>query len=268
MKFQLFVFVAAQLAFTSHALDLFTITQINYAIIQSGLSQLGEATRQFNCTISEQEQRAVAALDGVNKFIEQTFYGLTYQYPQHSMVLSQMNLSLDTDQISKVSSYKSVVTDFANKSKNSFVRLTMTASNWIMQLHSYTMAQIAALPKNCSDQYALQFIGPLASFDRMQHCSGSVGPHFEATVNTTIRMLNFGRNMAADIFRFMDLCSPNSTACVRKVLNRNSLLLDAFQYMPQMYTMPWKDTWFDCVSLIYVDIQNTLSNLFSSEHTC
>lgn len=256
------------------ALDWYALTQSNYAAIQTGLSQLNDAATQMNKSITEQQNRVQAAMDEVDAFVQQSLYGMLYQYQNLNLTLASVQNLIST--VSKVGGYKWYVQMLADDYKKTVTNNVMIPAQTTVQNILNAMTSFYANQwQSCAQQYAPQLVQPQLSVGRLQQCITVAIPYFKALADTTLSMFGFGKTGLGTVLGFLDQCSPSSTTCVAKFLNDmpnilNNIVMSVsnLQSLPNAFIQPGVPAVKECTDLIMADIQQTLQGLVNKTTSC
>lgn len=215
-QFTSLTLVATIFASTTVALDWYALTQANYAAIQTGLSQLNDAASQMNQSITEQQNRIQSAMDEIDAYVQQSLFGMLYQY-------QNLNVSLPLIQnlvgsVYKVGGYKWYIQMLANDYKKTVTNNVMIpAQSTVQSILNAMTTFFANQYQGCAQQYAPQLVQPQLSVGRLQVCITAAIPYFKALADTTMSMFGYGKTGVTTILGFLNQCSPSSTDCVQKV---------------------------------------------------
>lgn len=273
-QFTSLTLVATIFASTTVALDWYALTQANYAAIQTGLSQLNDAASQMNQSITEQQNRIQSAMDEIDSYVQQSLFGMLYQY-------QNLNVSLPLIQnlvgsVYKVGGYKWYIQMLANDYKKTVTNNVMIpAQSTVQSILNAMTTFFANQYQGCAQQYAPQLVQPQLSVGRLQVCITAAIPYFKALADTTMSMFGYGKTGVTTILGFLNQCSPSSTDCVQKflgdapsLLNNMVMAITNLQSLPNAFIQPGVPAVKECTDLIMSDIQQTLQGLVNKTSSC
>ncbi|XP_058818217.1 uncharacterized protein LOC131681438 [Topomyia yanbarensis] len=251
----------------SQALDWFLLTQQNYAAIQSGLSQLNAAAALMHRSMVEQQNLALAAVDGLTVHMNRSLADLKHRYPATNVT---------TDRLDGTEFYAGFVRSTTDQFRQSVTNNVMVPAQVIVRDILDAMNDLfSERNRNCAERYASNLVQPSISVGRLKDCLITNIPFFRGLTSATQLLLNYAKAAVDSTMAQVQLCSPDSSNCLAKFchdlpdqLNNIINSVGNLYGTPSMFSQSAVARNQECVALITTDIQETIQEIRTNVTNC
>ncbi|XP_053694803.1 uncharacterized protein LOC128742459 [Sabethes cyaneus] len=252
----------------SVAFDWYSLTEQNYAAIQSGLAQLNQAAKVMNSSMVENQQISQSAISGLVVHVNKSLIALQRIYPEAA--------NLSSDQLPTTMWYTGYVESVADQFRQASTNNVMMPAQGIVRNILDAMNDLYSNPsRSCAERYAANLVQPRISVGRLRDCLTTNIPFFRGLTETTQLLMRYTEAAVDAVIAQVQLCSPNSRRCIAKFFGDLPKLLgnivsniNNLYGMPNAFSQPANERNRECVSLITIDIQEAIQNIKANVSAC
>ncbi|XP_055545225.1 uncharacterized protein LOC129730155 [Wyeomyia smithii] len=237
------------------AFDWYTLTEQNYAAIQSGLAQLNDAARAMNTSMVENQLISQDAISGLLVHINHSLIALQRIYPEAA--------NLSTDQLPSTEWYTEYVGSVTNQFRQASTNNVMMPAQGVVR--SILDAMNDLYSQDCAEKYAGNLVQPRISVGRLRACLLTNIPFFRGLTETTQLLMAYSKTAVDGSLALVNLCSPNSRDCITKffadlprILSNIINNISNLSGVPNVFAQPANERNQECVSLITADVQEVI----------
>ncbi|XP_039432072.1 uncharacterized protein LOC120414816 [Culex pipiens pallens] len=262
------LFVFATMPLLIQAFDWYSLTQANYAAIQSGLAQLNNASVVINGTINTQANLASAAISGLQQHMTKGLTDLQARFPNQNINIGNMlgGFNWFTGEVPQVlAEFRQTITDDV-----------MAPSQVVVQNILNAMTEFFLSPKRaCAQQHAQNLVQPRISVGRLAQCFREDMQFADQPTAGTQMLMNDGKAVSDVILGQLKYCSPGSSNCTAAFFNGLPNLMQTatwavanLQGFPRFWTQAGVPFNQNCAAAIGADIQDAIQGIRRSISSC
>ncbi|XP_055544171.1 uncharacterized protein LOC129729548 [Wyeomyia smithii] len=250
------------------AFDWYSLTEQNYAAIQSGLAQLNDAAKGMNTSMVENQKICQDAINGLIVHINRSLIALQRVYPEAA--------NLSTDQLPSTMFYTWYVESVADQFRQASTNNVMMPAQRVVRTILDAMNDLYSNPsRSCAERYATQLIQPRISVGRLKDCLTTNIPFFRGLTETTELLLRYTEKAADANIAQVQLCTPDSRSCIAeffedlpRILGNIISNMGSLYGFPNAFGQPASERNQECVSLITLDIQEAIQDMKANVTSC